>query len=319
MDRPTDTATDTASSESALLDFCRKVECDIVVFGQATSPLVEAKFINRGIEMTSQGYDSIASVVRQRRFVWGIDMGGNGVAKNYDPLNRPRRQDFDGYLVENGAFYISRRIDILNTNCRISGKIGLVEMPEETYFEIDEPSDWCIAEELLRLRLRKNKTWSKIKTLVLDIDGVFTDAGMYYNDSGEAMKKFNTKDGMALQIARENGIEIAIITGEKHNINTRRMEKLKVNQLFQGVTDKYHVLKKIARNKETSLCNIAYVGDDINDVTCLLGAGLSFAPADSEEKAKANADIVLNRRGGYGAVREAVEKIIKYNNRNRED
>ena len=188
-------------------------------------------------------------------------------------------------------------------------------MPEETYFEIDEPTDWVIVEDLMKQRMEKSKVLSRIKLLALDIDGVFTDGGMYYDDNGEAFKLFNTKDGMALQIARENDIFIAVITSEDKEMNLKRMEKVKVEHLFQGVSDKYFVLKKLASNMGISFSNIAYVGDDINDEACMLASGLSFAPSNAEEKAKKSADFLLSRKGGSGAVREAVERIIDFNKR----
>jgi len=314
MQRPEATATDTATSESALLDFCRKTDSEVVVFAQATSPLTEAKYIRKGIEMVLVGYDSSVSVVRQKRFVWEI-RDGKGIPCNYDPSARPRRQDFDGFLVENGAFYVSKRSSILQSSCRVSGRTGVVEMAEDTYHEIDEPTDWIVIEELMKQRLRKNKNWSRIELLVLDIDGVLSDGGMYYDDHGEALKRFNTKDGMGLEVARESGIGVAVITSENKGINSKRMEKLGVINLFQGITDKYQVLKHLSDKLGLPLGNIAYVGDDINDEACMLASGLSFAPSNAEEKAKKSADFLLSRKGGSGAVREAVERIIDFNKR----
>lgn len=144
--RSKETSTDEASSELALLEFCEKQDPnDIIVFIQATSPLLKTEEIDKGIEMILSGdNDSVLSVVRQKRFIWN-----NNSTPTYDLNNRPRRQEWSGYLVENGAFYISRVSDILKSKCRISGKIGMVECSEESYYEIDEPSDWKIVENLL--------------------------------------------------------------------------------------------------------------------------------------------------------------------------
>ena len=97
-------------------------------------------------------YDSIISLVEQKRFFWKKNNDGSVDSINYNYQNRPRRQEFEGNLVENGAFYITSRESLLKTKNRISGKIGCVIMPEETYFEIDEPSDWIIVENLLQER-----------------------------------------------------------------------------------------------------------------------------------------------------------------------
>lgn len=145
--RSPETASDTATSESALIEFAKTLNPeDIIVFIQATSPLLTSDEIDEGLKLIlSNKYDSILSVVRQKRFIWNPDG-----TPTYDTLNRPRRQDWDGILVENGAFYISRVKDILESQCRISGKIGMIECSEESYYEIDEPSDWLIVEELLK-------------------------------------------------------------------------------------------------------------------------------------------------------------------------
>ena len=142
------TAKDTASTESAMLEFAEKFEFDNIVLIQATSPLLETEDIEGGLEKYLQGnYEALLSVVRQKRFIWQ-EIDGVAVAQNYNPLQRPRRQEWDGFFVENGAFYITSRVNLLKSKCRISGKIGLYEMSEKTYFEIDEPSDWRVMEQL---------------------------------------------------------------------------------------------------------------------------------------------------------------------------
>ena len=145
--RSEESAKDTAATESAMIEFAEKFEFDNIILIQATSPLLESVDLEGGIKKFLQGYDSLLSVVRQKRFIWQ-EIDDIAVAQNYNPLNRPRRQEWDGYFVENGAFYMTSREKLLNSKCRISGKIGLYEMAEESYFEIDEPSDWLIMEQL---------------------------------------------------------------------------------------------------------------------------------------------------------------------------
>ena len=125
---------------------------------------------------------------KSKRFYWDE----NGKALNYDICNRPRRQDFKGSLVENGAFYINSVENIIKTNNRLSGKIGLYEMPEYTFIEIDEPEDWDIAESIMKRNLQRNINldFSKIKIFLSDVDGVMTDTGMYYTENGDEFKKF---------------------------------------------------------------------------------------------------------------------------------
>lgn len=314
LDRPPETATDYATSESGLIDFCSRIDSDIIVFVQATSPLIEAKYIDEGINYVMNEFDSAISVTKQKRFIWEENKDIS-YPVNYDINNRPRRQDFDGFFVENGAFYISKRDAILKTKSRISGKIKLVETPPDTYIEIDELHDWLIVETLLKEKLKENKKISEIKMLVLDIDGVFTNGSVFYENNGETFKMFNTKDGMGLELLRSNNIQVCVITGEKSKINFQRMEKLSIKEFHEGIKDKYHCLRKLTTKYNINFSNIAYIGDDINDITCMYAAGISFCPNNAEKEALLAADIVLTRCGGYGAIREAIELLIKIDGR----
>lgn len=309
FDRDPSTATDTASTESAMLDFAQKTEFSHMVLIQATSPLLRAEDLTAAIESyESNDYDSILSVVRQKRFLWE-DTPNGAVPVNYDYKKRPRRQEFDGFLVENGAFYITSKESLLDTGCRLSGKIGVYEMREETYFEIDEPSDWSIIEKLLK-NSRPKKDVPDIKLFVTDCDGVLTDGGMYYSENGDEMKKFNTKDGMGFSFLKKAGIKTAVITGENTAIVERRALKVKTDYVYQGVRDKLSVLKDIVEKEGIALENVAYIGDDVNDLECLSHVGLSFSVPNACENARESADVVTSLRGGEGAVREAIDYIL---------
>lgn len=149
--RSAESASDTASTESAMLEFANKYDFDNICLIQATSPLLKSDDLDRGFELFSEpSTDSVLSTVRQKRFNWNIDENGYANPTNYDYMKRPRRQEFDGYLVENGAFYITSKDRLIETGNRISGNIKAVEMAEETFFEIDEPSDFVIVEGLMK-------------------------------------------------------------------------------------------------------------------------------------------------------------------------
>ena len=150
IDRSAESASDTASTEFVMLEFADKYDFDNICLIQATSPMLKASDVNHGFELfMDDNTDSVLSVVRQKRFNWSTDESGFVHPSNYDVFNRPRRQEFDGYLVENGAFYITSKSDLLKTKNRISGNIKAYEMDESTYFEIDEPGDWIIIENLM--------------------------------------------------------------------------------------------------------------------------------------------------------------------------
>jgi N-acylneuraminate cytidylyltransferase len=312
--RNEENANDTASTESALLEFSKKIkhDYDILCLLQATSPLILAEDINKGLEkVTKESFDSAVSVVNTHRFIWNT----NGVPLNYDVFNRPRRQDFEGLLVENGAVYCTTKEAFLQSNNRMSGAIGLIQMSEETLMEIDSVSDWNIIENLLMERQKRMKVCQKIQYLVLDVDGVFTDGGIYYNEDGEFAKKFDMRDGMGLEILRENNVEVVVLTSENSKVVAQRMKKLKIENAFLGIKDKYSFLKQFLTLKNSSFDAVAYVGDDVNDLANICSCGWSFAPANAMNIVKAHADIVLTNSSGNGAIREVCEVIMKYNKR----
>lgn len=315
--RSAESASDTASTEFAMLEFAEKYEFDNIVLIQATSPLLSYDDLNGGFELfNSEGTDSVLSVVRQKRFNWTVDENGNAHPTNYDVFARPRRQEFDGYLVENGAFYITSRRDLLNSKNRISGSIKAYEMCEETYFEIDEPSDWVVIEHQLSKKIsgksQQNKTISgrKIKMFLTDCDGCLTDGGMYYSENGDELKKFNTKDGMAFSLLRDKGIITGIITGEDMKLNRRRAEKLKINEIHSGVKDKVAIIKELCEKYDILPEEVAYVGDDINDISAIEFVGLGCTVLDACDDAKKVADIVIQKVGGDGAIRAIVDAIL---------
>ena len=183
---------DTSSTESVMLEYINASNLsasDTFMLVQATSPFTQTIHFNEGLELF-KNHDSILSCCVSKKFAWKED----GQALNYDIYNRPRRQDYKGDLIENGAFYISLVSDIIETGNRISGKIGIYQMLEYTCTEIDEIEDWIVAESLMkRFFLNQNKRdFSKIKIFFSDVDGVLTDAGMYYTENGDEFKKFCT-------------------------------------------------------------------------------------------------------------------------------
>lgn len=159
IDRPEETATDTASTESVVLDFAHRVPFDSLFLIQATSPLLSKADLAGAWNLWGSGdFESILSVVQQKRFIWEAGEQNSAIPKNYDPASRPRRQAFEGYLVENGAFYLTSRAALLESSCRLSGRVGYQEMSSESYLELDQPEDWDIVEALLFKQLREQST-----------------------------------------------------------------------------------------------------------------------------------------------------------------
>ena len=145
IERSEESSSDKATSESALIEFANKYEFDNVVFLQATSPLTQTYDINGALEkFLNSDKKSLISAIKRHQFLWDT----KGTPMNYDPNNRPRRQEWDGYYIENGAFYISSRKEILKTGCRITTPVDFWEMSVQNIFEIDEPTDIDIVEKL---------------------------------------------------------------------------------------------------------------------------------------------------------------------------
>lgn len=153
----------------------------------------------------------------------------------------------------------------------------------------------------------------KIKLFLSDVDGVMTDAGMYYTESGDEFKKFNTHDGMGFQLLREAGIKTGIITTENTKIVERRAAKLKVDYLYQGkgFGNKLQAALEICSKENISLQEVAYIGDDINCIELLTAVGVAACPANALEKVKAIPNIILlKKNGGDGAVREFIHILL---------
>jgi 3-deoxy-D-manno-octulosonate 8-phosphate phosphatase (KDO 8-P phosphatase) len=151
----------------------------------------------------------------------------------------------------------------------------------------------------------------QIRLFATDVDGVLTDAGMYYSESGDEWKKFNTRDGMGIKLLQKAGLITAIVTQERTRLVARRAEKLAIPELHQGVMDKLAVIRDMAERHGISLRHIAYIGDDVNDIEVLKVVGFSATPADGLPQVRKVVDHVCQLKGGEGAVRELAEMILQ--------
>ena len=150
-----------------------------------------------------------------------------------------------------------------------------------------------------------------IKLLAMDVDGVLTDAGMYYSEKGDELKRFNTRDGMGISLLQQEGIIIAIITGENTEIVKRRSKKLNIKEIFQGVKDKKEIVISLCERYNIDREEVAYIGDDINDLEVIKFVGLGATVADGMKIIKEHSKYVTSLKGGEGAVREICEYILE--------
>lgn len=186
-------------------------------------------------------------------------------------------------------------------------------MPENTFFEIDEPDDWIVLETLMQNKLRGNRCDKRkhIKMLLTDCDGCLTDGGMYYSEHGDEMKKFNTRDGMGVSILKEHGIITGIITGESVELNIRRAEKLKLDIIEVGCKDKLAKIRELCNMYHITMEEIVYIGDDLNDLEVVESVGFGCCPADAALPVQAAADYVAMAKGGEGVLREVVDLLFE--------
>lgn len=218
---------------------------------------------------------------------------------------------------------------LLETNLRgLCDQFGLDYHAFLQDMNVDEPNELTIydlmvvAEEyeldlyslLFKPMFRPNVWKSKlenIKLLILDVDGVLTDGGMYASESGDQMKKYNTKDGMAILHLTKCNFQVGIISsGFKGEAVKARADLLGIQHFYLGRENKMDILRGFCQNLEIDLKNVAIIGDDINDLEIIKNVGFSACPADAVQIVKSNVDVILNKKGGEGCVREFIDHIL---------
>lgn len=151
---------------------------------------------------------------------------------------------------------------------------------------------------------------SQVRLLALDVDGILTDGGLYYTESGEVCKKFNVKDGKGIKLLMQSGVEVAIISANDSAATLHRANKLGIENCFTGVKDKLEVLENLCQKLNISLSQVAYMGDDLNDLPVLKAVGLPLTVADAIPENQATAAHVTKLSGGQGAVREVCNLLL---------
>ncbi|MGN1151805.1 MAG: KdsC family phosphatase [Lachnospiraceae bacterium] len=153
--------------------------------------------------------------------------------------------------------------------------------------------------------------WDKIKYLIIDVDGTMTDAGIYYDENGNELKKFCTKDAAGFFAAKKTGIRVMVLTGRECAATTRRMTEMKVDYLVQNCKDKMTYLTQFMKDNGISRDEMGYLGDDLNDLPPMNLCGFVGCPADACLEVRERADYISNVKGGYGAVRDIIEHMLR--------
>ena len=296
-------ASEEGSLENAAIEFLENTseQFDSLSLLLATNPFTRSKDINKCLEAIVDGNSSAVTVANTLNSIWN----SNGEAIN----------DNEGFQIENSGVFSTTVNNLKNNKSLLTGTVATVEMPKHATATLSNFNDWQLAELSLANLLISNKENKKIKYLVLDVDGVFTDGGVYYDENGEMAKRFDMRDGMGLEIMREHNIQVVIMTSEDSKLVRKRMEKLKLKHLFLGAKDKYSLLENFIQTQQISRSEIAYVGDDVNDLANLCSVGWSFAPKNATNQVLPLVDVVLSKDSGNGAIRVATEFLLQYNNR----
>jgi len=318
--RPQDLSTDTASSESALLHVLKELQHtegyhpDILVFLQCTSPLTAVDDIDNCIDrLLQEAADTCTTVTDFHYFLWKETVEG-AVGVNHDKHVRERRQDREKQYLETGAVYAMKASGFLQNRHRFFGKTVLCEVPGHRVLEIDEPVDLLVAEVRLREMLSKDKSTrlpSTIKAVFFDFDGVMTDNKVMVSESGMESVLCNRGDGMGIKKLKEASIQVVVMSTEKNPIVAARCKKLEI-ECFQDLGHtKHKAVMKWCKNNGISLQETVFVGNDINDIEAMKIVGCSVVPLDAHADTLAYADIILDSKGGQGAVRELCDMIKK--------
>ena len=317
IERPAQLSGDEATSESALEHALshlasQGVVPDVTVFVQATSPFIRAADIDRAVTMVRAGTCDVAfSVVRSDVHLWRDDVDGP-VGVNHHAAVRQRRQDRVPEHAETGAFYVMRTQGFREHGHRFFGRLHLMEVDPTEALEIDTEHDLMLAELIESRRetmLTARPSAIPARAVVTDFDGVHTADRVVVDQHGVESVEVNRSDGMGVARLLRESIPFLILSSETNPVVRARAAKLGVDAVT-GCDDKLRALTEWAHQQGVALSDIAYLGNDVNDLSCLRAVGWPVVVADAHRDARAASHIVLRRRGGDGAVRELADRVL---------
>ncbi|XP_070971241.1 N-acylneuraminate cytidylyltransferase-like [Oncorhynchus clarkii lewisi] len=315
--RSPEVSKDSSSSLDTIQEFARlNPEVNVICHIQATSPCLHPFHLKEALELiTNQGFTSVFAVARQHHFRWQeVKKGGSVATKplNLDPSNRPRRQDWDGELCENGSFYIHTRATI--EEGLQGGKWAYYEMLPEYSVDIDVDIDWPVAEQrVLRFGYFGLDKPEAVRLLLCNVSGCLTDGRVLISLSGEEMVSVNTRDTTGIRMLQGEGVEVILISSSE-DLTKALADKLsqrtgcEVRQLGKDIQGE---AKAMMDDRDLGWKEVAYMGaPDAPDVDCLNLAGLSAVPRDAPVVAINAAKYSCHNVAGLGAVREFSELIL---------
>lgn len=323
IERPEELSSDTASSESGLLHALDVIEQEqgglpeTFFFLQCTSPFLEAADLDGALaKFQAEQADSLFSGAEFFHFIWQAegDPQTGAIGINHDKHVRLRRQERQGQVVENGALYLMKTAGFRQHQHRFFGKTVCYRMPASRSLEVDEPVDLVVAEAITRHQSDKDRSSALPAhpgALVFDFDGVFTDNRVWTDQDGTESVACSRSDGLRFPELRQAypELQLLILSKEPNPVVLKRADKLKL-PVLHGVDDKVAVLDGWLAERSISWKDCIYVGNDLNDLGCIEKAGCGVAVGDAYPEVKAAADLVLQKHGGQGAVRELVDLLL---------
>ncbi|WP_425828401.1 cytidylyltransferase domain-containing protein [Streptomyces fractus] len=321
--RPEELATDTATSESALLHALDTIEerhgeaTDVLLFVQATSPFLARQDVEGVVSAVLEGgADSALTASPFHGFVWrGVREEGRRALQvaegvNHDSVERLRRQDRPEELLETGAAYAMRAQGFRDKTHRFFGNIALVPVDAARTLEIDEPADLERAHALAQFADEAPlPTRADIDAVVLDFDGTQTDDRVRVDEHGRESVVVHRGDGMGIARLRKAGVPVLILSSETNPVVSARAAKLGV-PVIQGVESKDVELRKWYQAEGIDPGRILYAGNDVNDLPCFELVGWPVAVADAHDIVRERARAVTTSRGGHGVVREIATHLL---------
>jgi YrbI family 3-deoxy-D-manno-octulosonate 8-phosphate phosphatase len=318
IERPSKLAGDTASSEGALLHALNNLDSqallpDYLIFMQCTSPLTTTEDIDRAFTtLIEQEADSCFTASRFHHFLWRRNDNSSTSGINHDKSFRPMRQECEHQFAENGAIYVMKVDGFRRAKHRFFGKTVISLMPPERCAEIDEPIDFKIAELLLREQLKKRRCSmlpDKVLGVAFDFDGVMTDNRVWTDQAGNETVACDRSDGWGLNQLKKTDLKLVVLSTEMNPVVAARCKKLGIDCLQGLGANKLEAFSKWCSDNNLNSSTVIFVGNDANDVECLNFAACGIVTADAYPEARSAANIILEKPGGGGAVREVCDMI----------
>uniref|UniRef100_A0A3P9I4M2 N-acylneuraminate cytidylyltransferase n=1 Tax=Oryzias latipes TaxID=8090 RepID=A0A3P9I4M2_ORYLA len=316
--RSLEVSKDSSTSLEAIQEFVKDHPgVDVVCNIQATSPCLHPDHLSEALKLiTKDGYDSVFSVVRRHQFRWKeVNEGGSEVTVplNLDPKNRPRRQDWDGELVENGSFYFSTT-SLIKKGILQGGKMTYYEMKPQYSVDIDIDIDWPVAEQrVLRYGYFGKVPPEVVRLMFCKLSGCLTDGRIAISSSEEEMVSFHIRDMEGLRMLKSENVEVVLLNCSQDPIGLSLVEKLRERTGCEVLTvgkKPLEDLQPFLKKKKLEWKDVAYMGNDGADADCLNQSGLSAVPGDAPADAVKAAKYSCHHTAGNGAVREFSEYIL---------